>query len=129
MHKHEESVPFQIGEAAGVLHLAVTPYGVSASVSPEGSAYRVAQINKPLGQAGHLLDRTRPEGVYCAWDEKHLFGTQMVIERVNGDCSVSRMVITPSEAAVLAADLHGLLCSFEAKPERGDQHAKDADGA
>jgi len=56
-------------------------------------------------------DFKRPEGVYCEWiTYPPGFGpipNLLRIERVNGDCSVTRMTVTREEAAVIAEAITG----------------------
>lgn len=53
-------------------------------------------------------DFNRVEGVYCTWLE--YAGVRMLqIERVNGDCSVSKILATYDEAKVIAEALKGKL--------------------
>lgn len=53
------------------------------------------------------IDRIRPEGVYVKWaDGIHRL---VLIERVNGDCSVDEFEIARSEATLLIAQLKNLL--------------------
>jgi len=49
-------------------------------------------------------DTKRAEGVYCRWIRSS--GVKLLeIERVNGDCSVTRMVCTQKEADAIRAAL------------------------
>lgn len=56
-------------------------------------------------------DFVRPEGLYIHFSEP-LMGpnTPVVIERVNGDCSVTRFIIARDEAHKLIDQLRALLC-------------------
>jgi hypothetical protein len=57
-----------------------------------------------------MKDFTRPEGLYLKFSEPVVEPhTPVVIERVNGDCSVSRFIIARDEARKLIGQLESFL--------------------
>lgn len=53
-----------------------------------------------------VIDRDRSEGVYCRWetyppDSAMVPGNILVIERVNGDCTISSFSCARSEASTI----------------------------